>query len=309
MLEAHGQILASEPATVSRANELLHLSRAVVGRLQAGNCTFAPVFAHFSRGPYARGRFVRLHQHEELQIQATISGRFSFTTPDRRVELEPGAACVIAAGQPHEWRCLRSGVLLGMLLNCEYDRSPSFTEMSEPLPRDSPTLVYDPASTACLRDMVRHATEPHRPFATERVGFALGQWMIAVLAASCGEVVNTAPGFPAASGTREGNWGTKACQRAIDFMHTNLRHRIRLQEIASEAGLSPRHLTRLFRQHHGRSVLEHLTELRLAEARRQLRADPERPIKVIAYECGFGQPGYLTRCYRRRYDCAPSEDR
>ena len=313
MLGKSGQILATDATACDRANERLHLARGLIGRLNLPGLTAALSIVHVSRRPYARGHRVRLHQHAQLQIQATITGRFRFETAEHAVPLNPGHACVIEPTRPHQWRCARRGVLMGLLLDCEgpaVEHARDFAEREGHAPL---RLLRDAETVESLSRVVEAATAPPSALAIERLGFALGTWLTHVFEQGCSHLPRQAA-TPAHQlehtwTSPDPQWGAKACERAIEFMHANLHHRIRLQEIANEAGVSPRHLSRLFRLNHGCSVHEHLTELRLRQAQRQLRADPERPVKTIAYECGFQQAGYLTRCYRRRFGCAPSADR
>jgi len=308
-----GHILETEPATIPRANELLHLGRSVVGRLEFRGWTFSPSFAHFSRGPYPTGHRVRFHRHDQLQIQAAITGHFEFETAGGSAQLGPLETCLISAGRTHRWRCVRSGVLFGMLIASEnpLGRRPDVgvTADTEATGDGPPLAVKDSSTERWLRAVEDAASAPQSLFTVEQVGFATGAWLARLFNRTGESLFGFDAGAEPTSEPVQRRWGAKACERAVAFMDANLRHPIRLQEIASEAGLSTRHLSRLFRLNHGCSVHEHLTELRLREAKRQLRANPDKPIKAIAHDCGFRQPGYLTRSYRRRFGRAPSEDR
>lgn len=78
-------------------------------------------------------------------------------------------------------------------------------------------------------------------------------------------------------------------------------------DIDSEAArlrMSRRRFTQLFRQLTGRSWLEHLTELRVAHARRLL-ADTRRSVTAIAFECGFEELSSFYRAFKKQTGLAP----
>ena len=81
-----------------------------------------------------------------------------------------------------------------------------------------------------------------------------------------------------------------------------------LDEIADLAGQSASHLSRLFRQETGMSVVEYMTRLRVSAARRLLAAGDES-IGTISRKVGYGDPNYFTRVFRRETGLTPREYR
>ena len=81
-----------------------------------------------------------------------------------------------------------------------------------------------------------------------------------------------------------------------------------LTELASLAGMSPRHLTRLFRQTTGISVHDYATRIRL-ELARTLLHDPTQTIEAIATRCGFDSARQFRRVWGRVWGGAPSDGR
>ena len=80
---------------------------------------------------------------------------------------------------------------------------------------------------------------------------------------------------------------------------------ISLIEIASEVGVSSRHLTRVFKQRRGRTASQYLADLRLENARKLLVAKPNALVKEVAFECGFSSPSYFSACYKKRFAAFP----
>lgn len=80
------------------------------------------------------------------------------------------------------------------------------------------------------------------------------------------------------------------------------------QTLADHAHTSPRHLTRLFREHAGCSPMDYLYQIRVALARdllRETRLDLER----IAEKAGFGSAQHMRRVWRKFQPHTPSAAR
>ncbi|HEX2841542.1 AraC family transcriptional regulator [Hyphomicrobium sp.] len=76
--------------------------------------------------------------------------------------------------------------------------------------------------------------------------------------------------------------------------------------VAKLLGISVRGLHLLF-EPTGQSFSRAVTAARLAEAHRQLLADPARPVVDIAFACGFESMATFYRVFRHTYGFAPSE--
>lgn len=81
------------------------------------------------------------------------------------------------------------------------------------------------------------------------------------------------------------------------LMHEPAR-RYTLEELAEIASMSPRHLTRLFRQTTGISVHDYATRIRL-ELARTLLHDPTQTMEAIAIRCGFDSARQFRRVWTR----------
>ncbi|QVQ24897.1 GlxA family transcriptional regulator [Achromobacter deleyi] len=77
------------------------------------------------------------------------------------------------------------------------------------------------------------------------------------------------------------------------------------QSLADQAHTSPRHLTRLFREHAGCTPMDYLYQIRVALARdllRETRLDLER----VAEKSGFGSAQHMRRVWRKFQPLTPS---
>lgn len=80
---------------------------------------------------------------------------------------------------------------------------------------------------------------------------------------------------------------------------------LQLRELAVQAHLSPRHLTRVFRQHTGISVMGYQQRLRLALAQ-ALLAEGGRSMDRVAESVGLGSARALRRLWSRHLPGTPS---
>ena len=80
------------------------------------------------------------------------------------------------------------------------------------------------------------------------------------------------------------------------------------QLVAGLLGISMRQVHLLF-EPTGESFSRTLTGMRLAEALRQLQAEPRRPVADIAFSCGFESLATFYRVFRRAYGVPPGEVR
>jgi len=101
---------------------------------------------------------------------------------------------------------------------------------------------------------------------------------------------------------------TSPIERIRFHILENPRGNLGLAALAEFAGVSPRHLSRLFRAELGLSpgVYVELTRIDIA---RRLLEDSEAPVKAIAFAAGFGSTATLRRAFLRSIGVTPLEYR
>jgi transcriptional regulator GlxA family with amidase domain len=96
--------------------------------------------------------------------------------------------------------------------------------------------------------------------------------------------------------------------RVQDWLIAHPAERATLSDLARLAALSPRHLTRTFRQATGVSVQEFTTRIRL-ELARDLLHDPRLTVDAVAARCGFGSARQLRRLWKEVHGTSPGQER
>jgi AraC family transcriptional regulator len=97
-------------------------------------------------------------------------------------------------------------------------------------------------------------------------------------------------------------------QRVTQAMEAGLDRPFNLESLAGEAGLSPYHFSRMFKQSTGSSPSEYFIQLKIAKARRLLR-ETEMNIVSIALDLGYASPSHFARVFKRQIGVTPREYR
>ncbi|MEG6508381.1 GlxA family transcriptional regulator [Methyloligella sp. 2.7D] len=94
----------------------------------------------------------------------------------------------------------------------------------------------------------------------------------------------------------------------IALMQTNLEEPLSAQELASHAGISLRHVQRMFQLTYGTTLSHYYLSLRLRRAR-EMVTNSSLSLTEIAVACGFASPAHFSRTYKAQYGKAPSAER
>ncbi len=84
---------------------------------------------------------------------------------------------------------------------------------------------------------------------------------------------------------------------------------IKTSVIAQELRYNPDYLERVFRTQEGMSIVEAIHRKRISVAGALLHHDVRRNINEIGYQCGYSDPGYFRRMFKRFTGLTPREFR
>jgi transcriptional regulator GlxA family with amidase domain len=96
--------------------------------------------------------------------------------------------------------------------------------------------------------------------------------------------------------------------RVQDRLSQNVSGKTKLESLATLANMSPRGLTKAFKQHTGLTPLEYQQKLRL-ELAAQLMNNPQLSIDAIAERCGFEDSRHFRRLWQAHHGASPSSAR
>ena len=92
--------------------------------------------------------------------------------------------------------------------------------------------------------------------------------------------------------------------RALEFIQFHLAEDLPLEAAAGEAGISGQHLSRLFRDELDTSFVKYVTRLRIEYACLLLN-DTTLGVAEIADRCGFSDPNYFAKVFRKNRGINP----
>jgi AraC-like DNA-binding protein len=98
---------------------------------------------------------------------------------------------------------------------------------------------------------------------------------------------------------------SSAEELALAYILDHYTEALSLDDIAKVAVTSKRSLTRNFREHTGKTILETIQEMRITQACTLLRAG-EMKCAEIAYEVGFGSVQQFNRVFHKLRQCTPN---
>jgi transcriptional regulator GlxA family with amidase domain len=91
----------------------------------------------------------------------------------------------------------------------------------------------------------------------------------------------------------------------LDYVRSNLRERLSVEDLAAKACMSPRNFTRLFQSEAGTSPARAVMRLRAETARAQIESGG-RSVQEVARNCGFGDAERMRRAFVRLFGRSPS---
>ena len=234
-----------------------------------------------------------LHWHMEYELIMVREGRFSLSLDGNAIELGPGDAALCADGAVH------GGVPVDCVYECLVFDFQRFLSVSVD---DSSGVGHELGSSLSIRPLFSAGTaaagELAALFDALHAGAPGTEWT--VLGAFCkwiGCVIRE--GLYDNGGSERGDpKALHAVKSVLRRIHADYATSLSLEDLAVEAGLSPKYFCRLFRQITGRTPIAYLQYYRLEKAA-ELLLVTEEPITEIALSCGFGDISYFTKAFRR----------
>ncbi len=102
--------------------------------------------------------------------------------------------------------------------------------------------------------------------------------------------------------------GHPGVARVLDYIAAHFQEEVRLQDLADEVRLSTFRIAHLVKERTGRTILQHVHEMRIREAQRLLE-ESRLSCAEIAYEVGFTDQSYFNRRFRALTGITPRQHR
>jgi AraC-like DNA-binding protein len=106
----------------------------------------------------------------------------------------------------------------------------------------------------------------------------------------------------------EDNTDSRRVRKIYEYINDHYREEIRLEDLADIVGMTPAALSRFFKIRTGKTISDHIIDIRLGNATRLL-VDTTNSIGEICYDCGFNNLSNFNRIFKKRKGCSPKEFR
>lgn len=104
------------------------------------------------------------------------------------------------------------------------------------------------------------------------------------------------------------NIDSRRLKKTQDYINQHYRSEIRLNDLASIAGMSPSSFSRFFKLRTGRSISDYIISIRLGIASRELMSTT-KSISEICYNSGFNNVSNFNRIFKKNKGYTPKEFR
>ncbi len=104
------------------------------------------------------------------------------------------------------------------------------------------------------------------------------------------------------------NSDSRRVLKIYEYINTNYKKPIKLEDLANLAGMTPVSFSRFFKLRSGKTLTDYIIDIRLGHATRFL-LDTTHSISEICYECGFNNLSNFNRIFKKKKNCSPKEFR
>ena len=228
-------------------------------------------------------------------ITLEVKGEFCY----RKVTLDPGTGWLAPAGEPFSLRVRGPSTHAYVRVSVDPIRFTRFVgdgdEGAAPVTLRRTFGIGGPQVRHLLGALAAEASDgtPSGLAFVDTVTIALGM-----------QLVSQAGTAPLSAERSRGGLAPAVRRRVLELMDARPDTRLTIDALAREAGLSPAHFARAFKESVGRAPHQHLMALRLERARRLLDA-PDAVLADVALRAGFADQAHFTRFFKRQFGVTP----
>lgn len=228
-----------------------------------------------------------MHSHTFWEILVNISGDGSMVLQDKAFSFQKGNICVIPPNVPHQKQSEAGFIDISMLIK----EMPPVGDFGYKIISDD-----ENGTLSSLMDTAYHIYNNENNFSAGRVyvilnaiGETIFQWICARFAASRRENLNI--------------------DRFLERMEANIPNPdFNIKKEVERYGYNIVYFRKIFKQETGMTPTECLQKMRIEEAKKIFhRRGNSMQIKEVSAQCGFADPYYFTKVFRKQAKMSPSE--
>lgn len=123
----------------------------------------------------------------------------------------------------------------------------------------------------------------------------LKQWFMSKISDSCKNIQN-----------KREEKSTSTVEQAKDYINKNFEREISLDDVSKIVNISPYYFSKIFKEETGENFIEYLTGIRIEKAK-ELLLKSEYSMKEICSMCGYSDPNYFSRSFKKNVGVTPTE--
>ncbi len=104
------------------------------------------------------------------------------------------------------------------------------------------------------------------------------------------------------------NRTSRTAQKILDYINDHYTEKITLEDVADEVGLSRFRVAHLIKEVTGKTIIQHIRQLRIQRAI-QLLETTDTHYADVAYELGFSDQSYFIKQFREHTGTTPAKYR
>jgi AraC family transcriptional regulator len=222
------------------------------------------------------GRKLPCHTHESAYFGLLLAGSYSERCTHRAADYDPFTMGFHPPALTHSDEVGRCGSRMFCV-----ELRDSYLSRTRPF-LTAPQFVPD----LCASEVTWLGLRLYRSFAGETLGGL-------ELEELCGDMLERVSVSNLRKEKRRPAW----LNRALELLHESYRESLTLEEIATQVGVHPIHLSRVFRRHYGCTMSEFMNRLRVQFVCRMLSRE-WTDLAIVASDAGFADQSHLGRVFK-----------
>jgi len=240
------------------------------------------------------------HQHPEVELTLILEGSGHRYVGETVTAFKSHDIVLLGAMVPHTWET--SGPSRAVVIQFQPTRL--LGEVPPPEYTFIPTLLKQAARGLELSGAVKESTAKHMTLIPEASGFERRERLLRILYDISQHAEDTRSLSNVTWEPGQQHAELQRIDSACGYIHSHYLEPLRLEDISTAAGMSEAALCRAFKRATGKTVLFHLTSLRIHHAMRLLR-DSEQNISEVAFSSGFQNLSTFNRNFREQAGVTP----
>lgn len=233
-------------------------------------------------GMFGSDKYVNFHSHPGTELVLLTGGECEMKVEGKKLTGRAGNLFILPARKEHSQ--LNKGFVRTVYLSFRW--SAYFDET----PR-----VLDPAGNRWIKIWMKHIYRMQRYMRKDLSGVIPG--VLYSLLKSIKQLEDE---------SKKNESIHPALSHALEYIDKHLDKTTSLEDMAEYSGVSPSYLSSLFNKQFKKAPVTAALEAKMKYAER-LIMEPYLSIKETAFACGFNDPNYFSRFFRKFHGCSPGE--